>query len=109
MRKRCKCCGQLLPFKSAMEACDPRLLFVRVYELVRRAGDQGILTGEVLDTIYADDPEGGPLTARNCLRVHKHRANKYLKTAGQKIICTNYGGNRNGPGKEGYYRLVEIK
>ncbi|MGI9485420.1 MAG: hypothetical protein ACR2RF_05970 [Geminicoccaceae bacterium] len=32
----------------------------------------------LIDAVYYDDPEGGPLTANNCIRVMLHRMRKLL-------------------------------
>jgi hypothetical protein len=49
----------------------------RLYEIVRDAGDAGILGRAIREKLYAHDPDGGPASL-NIVSVHAMLANKRL-------------------------------
>jgi hypothetical protein len=61
----------------------------------------GVLVRDLVDLVYADDPDGGPLTAQRCLNVIAHRANAQLRPQGYQIKSMWLG-------RGARYRLVRI-
>ena len=61
--KCCKACGQTLPprLKLSVKLAPGAQ---RIVDRVHRAGSNGILSTELFDFIYGDDPEGGPNEGR---------------------------------------------
>jgi hypothetical protein len=45
----------------------------------------GVLVRDLVDLVYDDDPDGGPLTAQRSLNVIAHRANAQLQSQGYQI------------------------
>ena len=48
----------------------------------------GVLVRDLVDLVYADNANGGPLTAQRSLNVIAHRANAQLRPQGYQIIST---------------------
>ena len=92
MNKVCPCCGQTLPdaFPDGVHLSPIKR---RIVERVRRAGKNGILTDDLFDFVYADDPDGGPLSGKICLQAHVWQINRRLRVIG-KVIRAPKGGNR---------------
>jgi len=63
----------------------------RIADAVRRSGDGGIFIDDLVDVVYADHPDGGPLTAKTCIYVLIHNANKKLVPKGF-VIRSEHGG-----------------
>ena len=90
----CPCCGQTLP---------PDLPFglkfspqqQRIVERVRRAGPNGICSDDLFAFAYKDDPDGGPLSGKDCLYVRVRQINCKLAKVG-KVIRAPRGGNGGG-------------
>jgi hypothetical protein len=72
----------------------------RVWDVLRRAPD-GLACAALIERVYSDRPDGGPLTARNSIWSHAHRANRKLAAIGQRIVASG------GPGST--YRLTRIR
>ena len=49
------------------------------------ARPDGIAIGDLVDQVYADDPDGGPITAPRSVNVMIHKANAQLSTQGHRI------------------------
>jgi hypothetical protein len=60
----------------------------RIYEAVQRR--PGITAQELRDWVWADDIDGGPLTATKCLHVHVSQLNDLLRPLG--ITVRSEGG-----------------
>lgn len=88
--KTCPTCGQTLP---APKPHGLRLsaFRTRLFEIVRRAGPNGITTDDIVSVLYADHPDGGPMTAHKCVHVHVYNINKLLRTRGYEIKAKNWG------------------
>jgi hypothetical protein len=56
----------------------------RLVDIVGARPD-GIAIGDLVDRVYADDPDGGPLTAPRSVNVLIHRANAQLAAQGYQI------------------------
>lgn len=90
MTKTCKCCGQTLPSEEPFGVrLTPQQ--ERIAIAVRRAGRHGILSDDLIDVLYSNDPNGGVDTARTVLHVQINRLNKTLKPVGKKISCLSRG------------------
>ena len=61
----------------------------------------GVLVRDLVDLVYADDPDGGPLTAQRSLNVIAHRANAQLRPQGYQIESMWLG-------RGARYRLVRV-
>lgn len=76
-----------------------------ILDSIVRSGKRGINCEQLVGIVYGDDPNGGPLTASNCLRVLIHNANKrHLRPVGYQIQ-----GEHTGHGAFGRYRLVKCE
>ena len=94
MSKTCPCCGQTLPDELPPDvklSASQR----RVVERVRRAGKYGILSTALFDFVYADDPDGGPLSGKVCLQVRIYQINKQLRKVGKVIRAPRGGGGES--------------
>jgi hypothetical protein len=60
----------------------------RIFEIVGRR--PGITAQELRDRVWADDPDGGPLTDTKCLHVHVAQLNVLLRPLG--IMVRSRGG-----------------
>ena len=60
-------CGQTLPEKPVLNGTHLTPYQKRILEIVTRAGKNGISTDDLFDKLYAEDPDGGPLTGRKSL------------------------------------------
>lgn len=63
--------------------------------LAERAGEF-VPGSELLDRLYGDDPEGGPVTAVNCVCVHVSRMKKKLEPHGITVEGWRDGHYRRG-------------
>lgn len=86
--KLCPCCGQ------SMAATDPRdvLATVRLSPMERRLCEylaerfgKWIDREKIEDAVYADDPNGGPENANQCIRWFAFRANRKLAPHGLTV------------------------
>jgi hypothetical protein len=66
---QCRHCGQIIPPKIGL----PRVK-QRIYDCVA-SHPAGVTTDQILDYVYADDPNGGP--DRPCVRAHVYQMNKH--------------------------------
>jgi hypothetical protein len=73
----------------------------RVWDVLRRAGADGISCSALAERVYADRPDGGPESATHCIWTHASLANRRLKELGQRIVATG------GPGS--IYRLERLR
>ncbi len=80
--KVCPHCGHPMPADEVTLMLTPRQR--QLYEIVRDAGIAGISARDILDKMYADEPNGGPDTA-NIISVFAHHANVRLKPFGLEI------------------------
>ena len=50
---------------------------------IKEAGDRGVTMKELVDIVYGDDPQGGPLSAANVIRTQmslaRHKYGKPIK------------------------------
>jgi hypothetical protein len=74
--KTCPSCGQ--PIAPTGLRLPP--IKQRIYDAVRRR--PGITAQELRDWVWADDPDGGPLTDTKCLHVHVAQLNTLLRPYG---------------------------
>jgi hypothetical protein len=75
----------------------------RLVKILRERGEHGMRSDQLVDKLYADDPEGGPEDGFAALRAVARRANAILKDDGFKIMATDY--QSGGPG---LYRIMRI-
>jgi len=72
------------------------LLRQRLIEALHDSGD-GLSCRDLVNRVYADDPNGGPINANRCVNLMVHKANKELEPQGYRI---KYGFTK--------YRLVKL-
>ena len=98
----CSACGQTLPPRIDLGI---RLTSgqQRLVERVHRAGVEGILSTDLLDYMYGDDPNGGPETGKKALAVRICQLNKVLRKKGWCIRAPKGGMREPTP-----YRLVKL-
>jgi hypothetical protein len=89
----CKCCGQTLP--GALEFAGTRLTpqQMRIVDRIQRGGKHGITMGMLIQHVYANDPNGGAVTAENVMYVQIAVIKKRLKAAPFNIACNKRGGS----------------
>ena len=97
----CHCCG--FPLADDELAWLFTRTQLKIYLAVARAGRAGKSIEALVDRVYGDRPDGGPLYARNCMSVLIHqKINPKLAPHGLKITA--------GRGREGVpYRLVTLR
>jgi hypothetical protein len=81
----CEACGQPVIIASELPPLPP--IKQLIFDAVRRR--PGIAAQELRDRIWADDPDGGPLTDTKCLHVHVAQLNALLCPLG---ICVRSQG-----------------
>ena len=83
------------PRKYDLEACG-RLIPLTPNEAVlmsRLMGAPGFVTmNDLIDVLYGVDPDGGPLTANECVRVNMSRTRKKLYGTGVRIVGRSWHG-----------------
>jgi hypothetical protein len=91
----CASCGHPV-FSDAIAArlCGKQR---RLYEVVQAAGARGLTASQIMNEIYADDPNGGPESS-NIVSVMVRIVNLHLEHFGLAIR------GQRGPG--GFYRLA---
>lgn len=93
LAKCCPTCGQTLPPRVVL----PKMR-QRIYDYVA-AHPNGATVGDIANTIYADDPQGGPDNASVCIRTQIWFINnKCLRALGLEIK------GKSGP--QGLYKLL---
>jgi hypothetical protein len=106
--KTCPTCGQTLP-RPRPHGLRLSPLRTRLFEIVQRAGDNGITTADIADMLYADHPDGGPQTAHKCIHVHVYNINKKLRPAGYEIKARNWGRLSDGDYSTGEYVYAKVR
>jgi hypothetical protein len=80
----CPTCG------AAFDAFDGLALTTSeraVAEIIRRAGRSGITAAQIADRLYADRPDGGPLSSRNCVHRFVQGLKAKIAGTGHAIVC----------------------
>jgi hypothetical protein len=102
----CECCGQELPRPASLfDGLGLSPMQRRIAELVLRAGEYGISGARLFDALYADDPDGGPLTGLASLRVQVRNVNRKLAAVGKEVRAPRGG---RAYGGEGCYVLRAV-
>lgn len=85
----CECCGQ--PILSDLERTLWTLPWSpterRILERLLRSYDQDVGAAALIEAVYHDDVDGGPLDARKTITVFVHNIRKKLAPAGLTISC----------------------
>ena len=95
---RCPHCQQVLPEIRLGVRLPP--LKARIFDLIRRGGEDGIFSRDVLDIAYSD-----PTRSLATLKAHVHQINEAIEDSGYRIV-----GSRGGSLQErklAIYRLVK--
>lgn len=87
----CPCCGQTMPPKGPA-GVKLTARQQRIYEIVRRAGPNGIKTDLIFDRLYSEDSNGGPDTQTKIISVFVCSLNKKLSQIGWRVRGTDWGG-----------------
>jgi len=93
----CPCCGQPVPPGQFQVSRISRTLGLtgvtaRMVDVLAEPPGQWVPTGRVIGHMYANDDEGGPLTANNVVRVLCTRVRPQLADAGYTIEAKRRGG-----------------
>lgn len=104
----CPCCGQPVApgqFQSAVLSRTLGLTGVRaaLVDALARSAGQWVPAQRIIAAMYADDPDGGPLTAESVLRSLSSRIRPALARAGYALEA-RHGGRGGGS----YRRLVRV-
>lgn len=85
--KTCECCGQTLPDFYIEIAERGRLSKKETALFVAVAGRAGRLVayGGIIDRLWGDDPDGGPLAPLNNISIHVLRINRKLAHTDYRI------------------------
>lgn len=83
---KCPCCNGTGEIEPRAPVHLSRLQ-MRIWHFVRRSG-YGIATSDLTDRVYADRPDGGPVSARRCVWVLVMGTNKRLAAVKQRIVST---------------------
>lgn len=87
--KVCSCCGQTLP-PPAFEV-PLTLMQRRIFELVRQAGQHGIATDRLFNSIWGRHSDGGPDSGHKLVHVHVCQINKELRPRGWLLTGEHTG------------------
>lgn len=81
----CPTCGQTLPEKPLLPGTHLTPYQKRIFEIVARAGDNGIGSDDLFDKLYENDSDGGPLTGRKSLHVIIRALNRKLERHSMRV------------------------
>jgi len=82
--KVCQCCGHpTFGMEVLSEVTDMQR---RMLEALQAAGRCGLTRDEMVNEVYAFDPDGGPLTARNSLSVQRNKLRTTLRRHALAIV-----------------------
>jgi hypothetical protein len=101
--QRCPCCGQRVTVKNLPEGLHLTRSQLRIFELVSKAGPNGLPSDILLDRLYAEHADGGPAWAAHSMYVIVHNLNS--KLLDHKLIIR---ANRAGPGSPANYVLKQL-
>jgi len=87
--KRCPCCNGVGEIEDETPCIMTPLEF-RLWDIVRRA-KHGISGADVIEKLYADRIDGGPLTAQNVVAQVRLNLNRKLEASGQEIVSSTPG------------------
>lgn len=106
---RCECCGQAvaaLDANSIIVGAKLTPLETRIFQALVFAKGNWISAERLASAVYAHDPDGGPLTADNTIRVKILLLRGKLRTFQLKIDSSSCGyrvvSDRSGPGSLGW-------
>ena len=91
----CECCGQIIPPPNPFHDKPVKRL---IYDYIAKH-PEGVTRGQIMDTVYANSPDGGPEWA-NVISVHVKKMNAELAKRGLRIKSTM--------GPQSIYRLQEL-
>jgi hypothetical protein len=97
----CPCCGQEVQPKARLQAFVARRSKAPLTGGVLRAlmrAKSPMHVADLVSVVYADDPDGGPDTAEQCIRIAVHRLRPQLLAIGWTIQRYGWSG----------YALVEV-
>lgn len=93
--KICPECGQTIrEYPADKYILTP--LQRKVYERIKKAGNNGIDSDDLFYYIYRNDSDGGPVSGKTVLYVMINKINRELAYHGNQEIGTVYG-TRHGP------------
>lgn len=96
--KVCPCCGQTLPPPGPDVHLTPRER--TVFEAIRKAGKYGIPVERLINALYADHEDGGPLHAKHIVYITVRALKDKLAPFG--AIINSYGAGRGTVGRYRY-------
>ena len=93
--KCCPACGQTLPLPLNISDLGLRGQQIKLFLRVHRAGQHGISAGDLVNYMYDDDPNGGPVDPKNVLSARISILNRRLKSIGKMIRAGTGSGGTN--------------
>lgn len=90
----CPCCLRPLPrvFDRALDRVALSPTERKIVDALSGAYPDGLSNKDIILVVYGDDPDGGPLSARNCINVHLHSIRKRIRAAGWTVGADARGG-----------------
>ena len=88
----CPTCGQTMPPKTGLPSGVALTKTEgKLFEIIRRAGKHGIASDTLCERLYADNPDGGPVTARHVVYVLVNKVNGKIRDHGVAIRSQTHG------------------
>jgi len=99
----CPCCGQPYPadsgdlvfldeYRVVGKGSETVRLTTTQYKIISAVRRRTLSLEEIINTVYGDRPDGGPLSARNTISVHMVRLNERLAPLGISVRAVRLGG-----------------
>lgn len=102
MTERCPHCGQFYPPKRRPKVKLTRMQW-DIFDRVQRAGRHGIPSDRLFDMLYANDPDGGPISGKHAMYTRIFHLNNRLKSVNLIVRAP-----RAGQGCPAEYRLERL-
>jgi len=85
--KVCECCGQILPdlFDEVAKSARLTRSEAAIFLAVAASNGRTVTHGGIISHMWGGDPDGGPMTADNLIKVFVHRLNKKLVGTGYRV------------------------
>ncbi len=98
----CKCCGQTLPGALEFGGVHFSPMQKKIVDRVHKAGKGGVTLAMLVNHVYADDPDGGPIHAERSVHVQLCIVNRKLAPANRRVEANKSGG------QGAFYRMVQL-
>ena len=99
----CPCCGQPYPvepdelmlfddYRVVRKGSNAARLSPMQYKIINLVHRRPLTLDAIVDAVYSDRTDGGPLVARNTVAVHMVRLNERLEPLGIRVCASRMGG-----------------